>query len=77
MPFEPSKEALKRPKSFKSLVFFDVFCIVAVSRPMARVSSLLPLKRARARTRTSSTRTAPRPPAAPAAAAAEAGGSFT
>eukprot|EP00959_Pyramimonas_sp_CCMP1952_P002929 60679-Pyramimonas_sp.AAC.1 len=34
VPGEPSKEAFKRPKSFKSLVFFNVFCILAVSRPM-------------------------------------------
>ena len=34
VPFELSKEAPKRPKSFKSLVFFYVFCILAVSRPM-------------------------------------------
>ena len=34
VPFEPSKEAPKRPKSFKSIVFFDAFCILALSRPM-------------------------------------------
>ena len=34
VPFELSKEAPKGPKSFKSIVFFDVFYILAVSRPM-------------------------------------------
>ena len=34
VPFELSIEAPKRPKSFKSLVFFYGFCILAVSRPM-------------------------------------------
>eukprot|EP00959_Pyramimonas_sp_CCMP1952_P274530 5738930-Pyramimonas_sp.AAC.1 len=34
LPSEPSKEALKRPKSFKSSVFPHVFCIAALSRPI-------------------------------------------
>ena len=34
VPSEPPKEAPKRPKSFKTIVVFNVVCILAFSRPM-------------------------------------------
>ena len=34
VPFGPPKEAPKKPKSLKNIVFFNVFCIPAFSRPM-------------------------------------------
>ena len=34
VPSGPPKEAPKTPKSFKNMLFFTVFCLLAFSRPM-------------------------------------------